>query len=151
MIIDYFSGAHRYALLGERFKKAFEYLGQTDFGTVGTGRYEIDGDTVFAMVNEYDTVDPSGEKMESHKTHIDVQYMVEGAERVGHDFLLEQQPCQAYDPETDFMLFPGSPAFFSHFSKGMFAIFFPEDLHMPNIMTDKPAPVKKVVIKIKVA
>jgi YhcH/YjgK/YiaL family protein len=32
----------------------------------------------------------------------------------------------------------------------MFAIFFPHDLHMPNIMVDKASAVKKVVIKIAV-
>ncbi len=37
---------------------------------------------------------------------------------------------------------PSSP----YYSKGMFAIFFPHDLHMPNIMIDKAAYVKKVVI-----
>jgi YhcH/YjgK/YiaL family protein len=33
---------------------------------------------------------------------------------------------------------------------GMFAVFFPEDAHMPCILADGPEAVKKVVIKIAV-
>lgn len=151
MIVDHISKAHQYEGLGERFKKAFAYLKDTDFSEVAKGRYDIDGDNVFALVNEYDTVNPSGEKMEAHKAHIDVQFVVEGEELVGHDFLITQQPSVAYDPKADFMLFSERPVFFSRFSKDMFAIFFPGDLHMPNIRVDSPVRVRKVVVKIKVA
>jgi YhcH/YjgK/YiaL family protein len=151
MILDHISRAHHYEGLGERFKQAFAYLKDTDFSQVPKGRYDIDGDTVFALVNEYDTVDASGEKMEAHKAHIDVQFIVEGEELVGHDFLLSQQPSVAYDPQADFMLFSERPAFFSRFSKDLFAVFFPEDLHMPNIRVDGPVHVRKVVVKIRVA
>lgn len=150
MILDHISKAHQYEGLGERFKKAFAYLRDTDFSQVAKGRYDIDGDNVFALVNEYDTVDPSGEKMEAHKAHIDVQFVAEGEELVGHDFLLTQQPSVAYDPKGDFMLFSERPVFFSRFSQNMFAIFFPWDLHMPNIRVDAPARVRKVVVKVKI-
>ncbi|RFM29006.1 YhcH/YjgK/YiaL family protein [Deminuibacter soli] len=149
MIIDTLEQAHLYTGLGERFVKAFAYLQQTDFTTLPKGKYAIDGDTVFAMVNEYDTVLAETEQMEAHRAHIDVQYIVQGEEYIGHDFLTTQTPSQAYDTATDFMLFAEKPAFFSVLKKGMFAVFFPTDLHMPNIQIESPAAVKKVVIKIK--
>ena len=149
MIIDTLQQAHIYHHLGERFVKAFDYLRHTDFSAVPKGRYEIDGDRVFAIVNEYDTVDAAQEQMEAHRRHIDVQYVAAGAELIGHDFLNGQTPSKAYDEEADYMLFPGQPAFFSRLEQGMFAIFFPTDLHLPNIRIQQPAPVKKVVIKIK--
>ena len=86
--------------------------------------------------------------MESHKKYIDVQYIVKGAELVGHDFLQDKTPSRAYDEAADFMLFSETPVFFSRLDKGNFAVFFPSDLHMPNIKIDKPLAVKKVVIKI---
>lgn len=149
MIIDTLQQAHLYQNLGERFIKAFDYLRSTDFSTVAKGKYEIDGDRVFAIVNEYDTVDASGEQMEAHRRHIDVQYVAAGAELIGHGFLGTQTPSKAYDAEADYLLFGEAPAFFSRLDQGMFAIFFPTDLHMPNISISGPAPVKKVVIKIK--
>ena len=150
MIIDTLANAHRYHSLGPKFIKAFEYLRQTDFTTVEKGKYEIDGTDIFAIVNEYDTVDPSGEQMEAHKKYIDVQYIVKGNEQMGHAFMQEQVPSKAYDEDADYMLFGEKPSFFSSFQEDMFAIFFPSDLHMPNLRAGKQERVKKVVIKVSV-
>lgn len=150
MIIDLLSNAHLYYNQGPLFRKAFEYLAHTDFSKVEKGKYELDEQNLFAIVNEYDTESPDNEQMESHKKYIDIQYIVSGVERIGHDFLKAQTPSKAYDTEKDFMLFGEKPTFFSVLQQGMFAIFFPHDLHMPNIMIDKAAPVKKVVIKVAV-
>lgn len=150
MIIDLLSNAHLYHNQGPLFRKAFEYLARTDFSKVEKGKYELEGDKLFAIVNEYDTISPDNEQMESHKKYIDIQYIVSGAERIGHDFLKDQTPSKVYDPEKDFMLWAEKPSFFSVLQQGMFAVFFPHDLHMPNIMMEGPSPVKKVVIKVSV-
>ncbi|RFM33064.1 YhcH/YjgK/YiaL family protein [Chitinophaga silvisoli] len=150
MILDTLAHYSRYTFLGPKFARAFEYLLSTDFSKLEKGKYEIDGKDIFAIVNEYDTVDTAEEQMESHRKYIDIQYMLKGEELVGHDFMLHHQPSKAYDPEADFMLFAEKPLFFSVLKEGMFAIFFPTDLHMPNIKIDKPVPVRKVVIKISV-
>ncbi|WP_298739673.1 YhcH/YjgK/YiaL family protein [uncultured Chitinophaga sp.] len=150
MILDTLENAHLYYGLGPKFVKAFEYLKRTDLASLTKGRYEIEGKDIFAIVNEYETVDPSGEQMESHKQYIDVQYIVRGAELIGHDLLLDKSPSQAYDEAADYMLFPEKPAFFSRMEQNYFAIFFPTDLHMPNLRIDEPGEVKKVVIKISV-
>jgi YhcH/YjgK/YiaL family protein len=151
MILDTLQNAHLYYRLGVKFIKAFEYLAQTDLAGLEKGKYEIDGTNIFAIVNEYDTVDTATEQMESHKKYIDIQYMVSGSELIGHDFLQAQIPSKAYDETADYQLFAENPMFFSRLEKGMFAIFFPTDLHMPNIKVSTPMPVKKVVIKIAVS
>jgi YhcH/YjgK/YiaL family protein len=150
MILDLLSNAPLYYNQGSLFRKAFEYLAQTDFSKVEKGKYELDGQNLFAIVSEYDTKSPDNEQMESHRKYIDIQYIVAGAERIGHDFLKEQTPSKAYDEEKDFMLWAEKPSFFSVLQQGMFAIFFPHDLHMPNIKIDAPSYVKKVVIKVAV-
>ncbi|NSL86403.1 YhcH/YjgK/YiaL family protein [Chitinophaga solisilvae] len=151
MIIDTLANAHLYYGLGPQFVKAFGYLATTDFSTLEKGKYEIDGDNIFAIVNEYDTVPASGEQMEAHKKHIDVQYIVTGAELIGHDFLQQQVPSKAYSETEDYMLFAEKPSFFTKLAAAHFAIFFPTDLHMPNLLIDTPQRVKKVVIKIRIA
>ncbi|MGX5820989.1 YhcH/YjgK/YiaL family protein [Chitinophaga lutea] len=150
MILDALKNAHLYHGLGPRFVKAFDYLLHTDFSKLEKGRYEIDGQNVVAIVNEYQTVDPAGEKMESHRKYIDVQYVVKGAEQIGIALLNGQEPSRAYDEESDYMLFSDRPSFFTRLQAGDFAIFFPTDLHMPNLADGTPVQVKKVVIKVAV-
>lgn len=149
MVIDNLAHSSLYEHLGPLFVKGFTYLKETDFSKVPKGKYEVDGTDLIAIVNEYNTVDPAGEQMEAHKKYIDVQYIVSGEERIGHDLLQQQTPSKAYDEENDYWLFADRPAFFSTLRAGMFAIFFPTDLHMPNIRIQEPAPVKKVVLKLR--
>jgi len=150
MVIDTLENAALYYNLGPKFVKAFRYLTDTDFTQVAKGKYEIDGTDVIAIVNEYDTVPASGEQMEAHKKYIDVQYIVSGEELIGHDLLQGQSPSKAYDETSDYWLFGEAPSFFSKLEQGMFAIFFPTDLHMPNIRVKEATPVKKVVMKVSV-
>lgn len=150
MILDKLSNARRYYCLGPKFEKAFQYLTTTDFTALAKGKYEIDGTDIFAIVNEYETIDVAGEQMESHKKYIDIQYMVNGEEQIGHDFLEQQTPSKAYDEEKDYMLFAEKPSFFTRLAAGSFAIFFPTDLHMPNLKVEASIPVKKIVIKVSV-
>ncbi|WP_276481099.1 YhcH/YjgK/YiaL family protein [Paraflavitalea pollutisoli] len=150
MVIDTLENAALYENLGPRFAQGFKYLRETDFSQVAKGKYELDGTNLIAIVNEYDTIDQLGEQMEAHKKYIDVQYIVSGEELIGHDLLQQQVPSKAYDAENDFWLFADTPTFFSKMQAGMFAIFFPTDLHMPNIRVHEPTPVKKVVLKLRV-
>ncbi len=151
MVIDSLKKSYLYTSLHEGIKKAFEYLHTTDVATLPVGKYEIDGTNLFAMVQEYDTKPMSDCAMEAHKKYIDVQYMVNGAEQVGHALLNDQVASkQAYSDETDFMLFPDAPSFITIMDAGTFMIFYPGDLHMPCIQMDTPARVKKVVMKVKI-
>lgn len=150
MIVDLISQAEKYYSLGKGIEQALKYLATTDFSLLEKGKYEIIPDTLYAIVNEYETVDAASQQMESHKKYIDVQYMVHGEELIGHDFLNQQTISKSYDAEEDFMLYADAPKFYSKFTKGMFAIFYPTDLHMPNIQIHESIPVKKVVMKLAV-
>lgn len=67
MIIDKLANAHLYFGLGERINKALTYIKETDFSKMELGKYEIDGDNIFALVNEYKTKDQNEGKLEAHK------------------------------------------------------------------------------------
>jgi len=149
MIIDKLSNAHLYSSLGEPINKSFEYLKQTDFFKIDLGRYDIDGDNIYALVNEYNTKDESEGKLEAHKKYIDVQFVVKGSEMMGYATLQNQKVINEYNEQNDITFFDGERSF-TKVDEGMFAIFFPTDLHMPGIKVDNPEYVKKVVIKVKV-
>lgn len=150
MIIDNLENSERYRLLHPLFEKAFNYLKETNLYAIVPGKYSIDGDNVFAIVQEYETLDAANEQMESHKKYIDVQYVINGVELVGFSVFNDQKVSKLYDAETDFMLYEEAPSFFAELGKGMLMIFFPSDLHMPCIKKEKPAAVKKIVIKVKI-
>ncbi len=150
MIIDHISRAAQYYHLLPGIEIALRYIQTTDFAKLENGKYELDGEQIFAIVQAYETKDPATEKLEAHKKFIDVQYVVNGQEKMGHALLKAQIPSREYQSEDDFMLFDEAPDFFSVITEGMFTIFYPTDLHMPCILHQASSQVKKVVVKVSV-
>jgi YhcH/YjgK/YiaL family protein len=150
MIIDRITNAHLYSLLSPAFKRAFDYLQQTDLVALPNGKHEIDGENMFVIVQEYDTKMKDQAKWESHRRYIDLQYVIKGVEQIGYAHLDTLTPSTAYDSEKDVAFFLGKGDF-AHVPEGSFMILFPEDAHMPCIAIDTPALVKKAVVKIRVA
>lgn len=148
MIIDNIGNFHHYSGLGNRIRLALEHIRTTDFTCLEAGRYDLDGDNLFVILNDYETVHPEEGQLEGHHTYIDVQYMVRGTEWVGYAPLTGQSVAADYDPEEDCILYTGEANFFK-FDQGMFAVFFPHDLHLPGT-GEQPTSVRKVVIKVKI-
>ncbi len=149
MVIDKLKNSKLYENLGERIGKALNYLKETDFSKIENGKYEIEGNDIFAMVNEYNTKDATEGKLESHRNYLDVQYVAKGAEQIGYIPFNEQKPEIDYNIENDVTFYSGEKSF-TKLEEGMFAIFFPTDIHMPGIKLDFPVKVKKVVVKVKI-
>jgi len=149
MIIDKLSNAGIYNFKNLNIKKALEYLINTDFPSIEDGKYHIDADSIISIINTYETKNSSESYLEAHKKYIDVQYVIEGIEFVGYLPLNGQTVFKDYDDENDYMLFNENCSYIK-FSKGMFAIFFPQDLHKPGINYNSISKVKKAVIKVKI-
>jgi YhcH/YjgK/YiaL family protein len=153
MILDRLENAGFYRSLGPRIRLALDYLGRTDFAQVPEGRYELDGADLFAIVQRYATKPVEAARWEAHRNYTDVQYVVEGMERMGYtplrNGLAEQQ---AYDPQTDSVFYQASGDLFN-VTAGQFALFTPQDIHAPGLTGDaagQPQPVCKVVMKCRV-
>jgi YhcH/YjgK/YiaL family protein len=129
-----------------RVRQALEYLRTTDMAAIPPGRHEIDGDRLFALVQEYTTRLADECVWEAHRKYIDIQYVVRGAERIGHNARAQSIEREPYDPVRDVALFePG--ASYVAVTAGSFAIFGPEDVHSPGVAFDDPSTVRKVVVK----
>lgn len=148
MIIDKIENSELYESLHPRFAKAFAFICKTDFSKLGDGKYEIENDDIFAIVQEYNTKDKKEAKLEAHRKYIDIQYIHSGVELIGVATLHNQIPI-TNDPENDIAFYQGEASFIK-LKAGMFAIFFPDDLHMPGIKLTQSAKVKKVVVKVRV-
>ncbi|WP_026463034.1 YhcH/YjgK/YiaL family protein [Adhaeribacter aquaticus] len=150
MVLDKIENAHLYTSLGEGIAQAFKFITTTDFATAEPGKHEIDGDKVFAFVSEYDTKEITEGITEAHRKHLDVQFVYSGSEVFGYAPLKAQSVTQDYDDEKDLILFKADLSF-NKLDAGMFAIFFPDDVHMPGVKLaqDTTSKVKKVVVKVR--
>ena len=152
MIIDKIENANIYKNFGERINKAFDFIENTDLKNLNPGKYEIEGKNIFALISEYQTKPESEGKLEAHRKYIDVQYVISGEERMGYAPLNKQEIIEKYKEENDIIFYKGEKSF-TKVEEGMFAIFFPVDLHMPGISTGNPpradSHVKKLVIKVR--
>lgn len=148
MIIDRIENAAIYFPLHPRFKQAFEYLSQIDVLSIPVGRHEVDGASMYALVQEYTTKPKSEGKWEAHRRYIDLQYVVQGAEGMGYANIRHLEQGE-YVPEKDFLPLYGEGDQVN-LQKGCFVLLFPEDAHMPNMALGKPAPARKIVLKIAV-
>lgn len=144
------AGAYDYT--AEKFQKAFAFLRTADLATLPVGNHPIDGDTVYANVQEYTTL-PDGEApFESHRNYFDLQYVVSGEERFGYVSRDLCTPSMDYDAERD-LIFYQEPeqSGFVVLKAGDFAIVPPEDAHAPRRQAASGGcPVKKIVVKVKV-
>jgi YhcH/YjgK/YiaL family protein len=151
MILDSLSQWRRYAAISPRFERAFVFLQQVTNSTK-VGRHEISGDDVFALVQQHNTRHVSERQYESHRTYIDVQYIQRGRELMYWAPLpLLTNVTMPFDVKQDAALYglipEGVPL---PMRVGQFAIFFPEDGHIPSCAWDQPAEVLKVVVKVRV-
>ena len=149
MVLDRLENASLYTGLTPRLAAAFDYLRKTDLGTLALGRHDIEGSHVFALVQEYRTKPLAEGFWESHRAYIDVQYVIAGTERIGYANLSALRPRAPYDADKDLLVHDGSGSFFD-VPAGSFAIFAPQDAHMPCLAAGEPAHVRKVVIKVAV-
>ncbi len=147
MICDQLKNAAFYYQTHPRFKKAFEYLQKTDFLKVPEGKYEIDGQNIFAIVQEYMTKLPTKKHWEAHRRYIDIQYVVTGEELIGYASPDSMKPGE-YNDEKDIVFLEGEGTMIP-VPEGTFMLLAPQDVHKPQIAIHAPQKVKKVVVKVK--
>jgi biofilm protein TabA len=154
MILDRLENAERHGSLGAEIALAFDYLRRTDFTGVASGRYTLDGDRVYAIVQRYRPKPLADALWEAHRRYVDVQYMAAGSERMGCTPLQDGLTIQkGYDPDGDAILFRADGELF-RIDAGSFVIFTPDDVHAPGLAIDGPdsaGEVCKVVVKCRLA
>ena len=137
-------------LLPPDIEKALHYLRNTDFTKLESGRYDIDGDNMFALVQDPITQSWEMGKPEFHAKYIDVQYLIEGEEVIGYLPANSQlTPTINHLVEKDIAFVPPQLNETKlYLTAGMFAIFYPGELHRPCRTMHTDQQIKKVVIKI---
>ncbi len=149
MIIDSLKNASLYYGLGSRVTAGLKFLEKSNIAALATGKHEIDGSNVFAIVQRGETKPQESGKWEAHRRYIDIQYVAEGVEKMGYANLDAMTVEQPYNDQDDYLLCKGEGDFFA-VRAGTFVVFAPQDVHMPSLALTKPQPVVKVVVKVLV-
>lgn len=149
MIHDTLTNAASYLSISPRIKAGLEFLLRPDAASLAIGKYELEGQRLFAMVQEYTTKRPEETFWETHRKYIDIQCVQRGVEAMRWSPKEKLTLKKDYDPEKDIFVWEGSGATLN-IPAGDFVIFFPHDAHMGGLLIDQPQPVRKVVIKVAV-
>lgn len=147
MIVDKIANAFMYYSVNPELEKVFKYLQEEDLVNIKPGKYKINGSKAEVTVQEYTTKDPEEVEWESHKFHIDVQYLVWGVERIGYAPINGMKPIKEYNTASDKIILDGTNGDFITLKEDLFVVMFPEDAHQPRVVAGEPMSVKKIIIK----
>lgn len=148
MIIDSLSNADRYSSLHPRFAKAFEWIKSQNLETIEVGKYQIDGAELHASVSEKDAYTRETAKFECHNNWIDIQVCPKGKEQQGWSARERvSTPAGEYNAEKDVTFYTDKPETYFTLQAGQFVIYYPEDVHAPQI---GEGAIKKLVVKVKI-
>jgi YhcH/YjgK/YiaL family protein len=151
MILDKLQNKDLYLNINSSLKKAFEFLENPNLEKLQDGRYEIDSDNIYAMVQSYSTRNPEANKWESHERYLDIQYIVLGDEAILWAPIEQLIVTEEYSTEKDATFYKdNSYSTTLNLKKNYFCLLFPEDGHKPGCTFNTPSQVKKIVVKIKI-
>ncbi len=150
MIFDRMENLGCYRGLTENVDRFIDYARTHDLSALAPGRYTV-CDGVFFDIKCYEPRTPEAAKCETHREYIDLQYLIEGREKMNVASPAQLRVREAYDPRTDKQLYAPSPEMSTlHMKAGDFALLFPQDAHHPAIADGEATKNKKAVVKIHV-
>lgn len=150
MVFDKLENYKLYGNLSAPIAKALMLAAQTDFEKIADGKYPIDSDRLYYIVQRYKTA-PLMDKIEAHRKYIDIQLLAKGRERIGYTNIEGLKQAVEYSDEKDVEFFLAHKDItFLNMTEGTFAIFWPHDAHMPGRQINKTEDVLKIVFKIRI-
>ena len=147
MIIDHIRNREKYYFLGNKYKLALDFFASEAEKTLEKGEVQLLDDEVVIKKCITETKYEKDSRFEAHKKYADVHFVVYGVERIGYADvnLLE---ITDYNEKSDGVHLNGSGELITQ-RPGYFMITLPDDAHMPYVCVDTPAPLGKMIAKIK--
>ena len=149
-IKDSLASVGAYVNLGKNFAKAVEFLQRKDLMRLPNGRYELDGENAYAMVQEAMLKPWGAGRPEVHHEYFDIQVPLSGEEMIGVGRFDPSTPGD-FDEEKDIGFYDGTVVEPLTLRPGEFAILYPNTCaHAPCCSEDAAGtPIRKVVIKVR--
>ncbi len=144
MIVDRLEHLKNYKSLHPDMPAVIDFLLTHDLNAMPEGKTDIGHG--FINVQTINPKSKTDARLESHIEMIDIQIPLTGDEVMGYQPVEETKPGE-YNAAKDITFHPGEADTYIKVKKGMFAIFFPQDVHAPGITSLQ---MRKVVIKLPV-
>jgi YhcH/YjgK/YiaL family protein len=151
VIKDNIKNAQNYYNISKRIEIGLKYLIDTDFTILKNAKYEIAGDEIFAIVQDYFSKPVTEGFFEAHKKYIDIQYIIKGEEDIGVSKIENFSEITDYDENKDIVFLKPNNHIkleFINLKEKEFMILNPVDAHKPSISKKISSYVKKVVVKV---
>ena len=149
MVYDKIDNIETYKGLSDDIYEGLKFLKQAT-PDLACGVHEINP-KVKAIVSEYETKPINENGYEAHRKFIDIQYLLRGTEKnccLPIEKLKETKP---YKDDIDAAFYEADvPALEFVLGDGYFAIYWPQDGHIPCLSSNNEETVKKVVVKVKI-
>lgn len=133
------------------FTTALAFLDGKNPATLPPGRHDIEGDRIFAMLNDAVTESADMRRFELHRRYIDIQVLLSGLEVQLYAPEPESQAGLLEDDlEAKDIAFYAHPARYNRVNliPGDYAIYLPGELHCPCCSTGAGETIRKIVFKI---
>ena len=150
MIYDKIDNIELYQGLSSDIYDGLKFLKQAS-PDLANGIHQINP-RVKAIVSEYDTKAVNENGYEAHREYIDIQCLLTGIEKIDCLPLEYLKGTKPYNEAVDAAFYEVGDVKPQEVLIGnaYFAIFYPQDGHMPQLCVDAPKKVKKVVVKVKI-
>ena len=150
MIFDTIKNCEQYFKLHPNYEKAFAFLKDAMKQFPETGKHEIDGESLFASVQAYNTLTEDG-KMEAHEKYVDIQFIVSGKETMYVNDIEKSELTDAYREDWDAAFYKVDENVSAlTLTPGCFVVLLPNDAHRPCVAFEGVSePVQKIVMKVK--
>jgi YhcH/YjgK/YiaL family protein len=138
--LDLVAGAHA------GIAPALAWLRSVDTSKLAPGRHEIDGDRLYAIIDEKPGRGTSGARLEVHHRYIDLQIALVGTDLIGWRPTERcRRPAEPYNADRDIARFADEPEVWLPVVPGDVGVFFPTDGHAP---LGADGPLRKLIIKV---
>jgi YhcH/YjgK/YiaL family protein len=136
-------------LTGPVWQQAFSWITE-HVHDLPDGEHAINGRDMYANIHTAVTTPSSQAVFEVHKEHIDLHFCLAGGELIAYSPQGSLREHTPYNGEKDYQLFMPTDTFSTvKMQSDSFAIFFPDELHMPKVTDGTHENIRKVVVKIK--
>lgn len=151
MIYDHIRNLKDYEGMGLDVGRIQDFIERSGREALPPGKYELDGEDLFVMIQEYETGDEADARFESHRLYGDIQYVEKGEEAIYYADAASLPIAEDRTPKEDICFHEsGERGICLGLCEGYFALFLPQDAHKPCCSMKEKKKVRKLVFKFRI-